>query len=241
VMAGRQALGCDSTARDAGWSERLREADVNGRMMNELIMDYLIVEGHKEAAECFRQESGTEAAVDLETVSERMAIRHAIESADLHRAVELVQKLDANLLTLYPDLHFRLKQLLMIEMIRAEHVEQAIEYAQRELAPLVESSQHLLPDLERTMMLLAYADPTSSPEAHFFSLEYRQQAANELNAAVLSAQGQHSESRLPMMLRMLQWAQDELSHHHNVPFPRIDDMIEAIPKLTSAELTREPA
>ena len=42
-------------------------------------MNYLIIQGHKEAAECFREESGTEAGVDLETISDRRAIRDAIE------------------------------------------------------------------------------------------------------------------------------------------------------------------
>ena len=48
-----------------------------------------------------------------------------------------------------------MQQLMTIEMIRAGEVEQAIQCAQRELAPLVEATHHLLPELERTMMLLA--------------------------------------------------------------------------------------
>ena len=52
-----------------------------------------------------------------------------------------------------------------------------------------------------------------------------------LNAAILSAQHQQSESRLPLMLQMLQWAQDELALRHAVTFPRIDDLAEAVPRL----------
>ena len=34
-----------------------------------------------------------------------------------------------------------------------------------------------------------------------------------------------------MMLRMLQWAQDELALRHVVTFPRINDLAAAVPKL----------
>ena len=35
-----------------------------------------------------------------------------------------------------------------------------------------------------------------------------------------------------MMLRMLQWAQDELALRHSVSFPRIDDLAAAMPRLS---------
>ena len=80
-----------------------------------------------------------------------------------------------------------------------------------------------------------YGDAASSPEAALLSQEHRQEAASALNAAILAAQHQQSESRLPMMLRMLQWAQDELALRHAVTFPRIDDLAEAVPVLAARE------
>mmetsp|Transcript_71439 Transcript_71439/g.214753 ORF Transcript_71439/g.214753 Transcript_71439/m.214753 type:complete len:246 (+) Transcript_71439:52-789(+) len=229
------STGLETPVSEAEWAERLQAIDVDHATMNRLVMDYLIIEGHKEAAECFMEESGTDAGVDLETVGERMAIRTAIESGDVEHALERVRGLDPNILSANPDLRFRLQQLLTIEMIRAGKTEQAIECAQRELAPLVEEAHHLLPELERTMMLLAYGDAASSPEAALLSQEHRQEAASALNAAILAAQDQQSESRLPMMLRMLQWAQDELALRHAVTFPRIDDLAEAVPVLAARE------
>ena len=41
----------------------------------QLVMNYLIVEGYRDAAERFLQESGTEPKVDLRTIEERVAIR----------------------------------------------------------------------------------------------------------------------------------------------------------------------
>ena len=85
-----------------------------------------------------------------------MAIRSAIESGDVEQALERVRRLDPpDILERNPELRFRMQQLVTIEMIRAGKVEQAIQCAQRELAPLVEATHQLLPELERTMMLLA--------------------------------------------------------------------------------------
>lgn len=137
------------------WDERLQAIDINHPMMNRLVMDYLIIEGHMEAAESFMEESGTEVGVDLSTVGERMLIRQAVESGDVAGALDRVRKLNPNLLLNSVELRFRMQQLMTIEMIRAGKIEEAIECAQQELAPLVETAQHLLPELERTMMLLA--------------------------------------------------------------------------------------
>ena len=84
-----------------------------------------------------------------------MAIRKAIESGNIEEALRLVRQIDPDILDENPELRFRMQQLVTIEMIRAGKTQQAIDCAQRELAPLVEAAKHLLPDLERTMMLLA--------------------------------------------------------------------------------------
>ena len=76
------AAGLDAIS-EAEWAERLASVEVDHAMMNRLVMEYLIVEGHKEAAESFMEESGTAAGVDLESVGERMAIRNAVESGDV--------------------------------------------------------------------------------------------------------------------------------------------------------------
>ena len=198
------------------WKDRLQAIDVNHATMNRLVMDYLIIEGHKEAAESFMEESGTDAGVDLATVGQRMAIRSAVESGNVSEALERVKQLDLPIFESNPDLNFRMLQLAVVEMIRSGNTSEAIECAQRDLAPLVESAPHLLPELERTMMLLAYEEANTSPEAALLSLEHRQSAASALNAAILGAQNQDSDSKLPMMLRMLQWAQDELALRHQV-------------------------
>lgn len=57
-------------------------------------MNYLVVEGYKDAAEQFSLESGLEPTVDLQSIQERMDIRHAVQSGDIDTAIDLVNELN---------------------------------------------------------------------------------------------------------------------------------------------------
>ena len=187
-----------------GWSSRLGAVSLSKATMNRLVMDYLVVEGHKEAAERFQAESGTHAGLDLETIAERKAVRAAVERGDISAAVERAGQhvIESNL-----PLRFAVLQQRLIELIRTSAVDEAIEFAQAELAPVAEGNVALLAELERTMLLLAYEDPSKSPEAALLGQARRKQTASLLNAAVLANQDQEQEAALPMMLRRLRWAQ----------------------------------
>lgn len=52
--------------------------DLNRTCMNQLVMNYLVTEGFKEAAEKFQQESGVSPSIDLNTLDNRIQIRNAI-------------------------------------------------------------------------------------------------------------------------------------------------------------------
>lgn len=60
-------------------------------------MNYLIVEGYRDAAEHFVQESGTEANVDLSTIKDRVAIRKVrpLESCYMRTATGAADVADA--------------------------------------------------------------------------------------------------------------------------------------------------
>jgi len=57
-------------------------------------MNYLIIEGYKEAAENFAGECGLNPTGDLESIGDRMRIRTAIQSGQIEHAVEMVNDLN---------------------------------------------------------------------------------------------------------------------------------------------------
>ena len=62
-------------------------------------------------------------------------------------------------------------------------------------------------ELERTMALLAFDHIQTCPVSDLFEASQRQKTASELNAAILSAQSQDKDPKLPSLLKMLTWAQ----------------------------------
>ena len=66
--------------------------------------------------------------------------------------------MDPQILLTNPDVHFRLKQQQLLQIILAGNVTEAIEFARVKLGPFVQEDQELLPLLEDTMGLLAFGD-----------------------------------------------------------------------------------
>ncbi|CAJ0823996.1 19290_t:CDS:2 [Entrophospora sp. SA101] len=127
--------------------------------------------------------------------------------------------MSSRILDTNPKLYFHLQQQRLIEYIRQGRVSEALEFAQDELAPLGEENPEFLEELERSMALLAFDDTTTSPVGDLLHPSQRLRTASELNAAILTSQSQEKDPKLPNLLKMLVWAQDELDE--KVTYPKI--------------------
>jgi len=185
-------------------------------------MNFLVIEGYKDAAERFQAESGTAPAISLDSVTDRMAVRNAVQDGCIREAISRVNDLDPGLLDTNPTLHFRVKRQEFIELVRQGDTEGALRFAEEELAPVGERHPELLEELEDAMALLAFPDPSQSPLRHLLDVAQRQRTASELNAALLVAQGQEREPQLPLLLRLLTWSQTKLEE--TTRFPHIVDL-----------------
>lgn len=156
-------------------------------------MNYLIIEGFKDAAEKFSQESGIKPLTDLSAIDERMQIRQAIQAGNIPVAIDKINDLSGDLLDSNPKIAFHLQQQQMIELIRSGQVEAALAFAQEELAPRAESHPEFLRELEKTMALLVF-DPATGGKGVKPALKelidpaHRMMVANEVNTALLSTQ-----------------------------------------------------
>jgi len=97
-------------------------------------MNYLVIEGYKDAAEKFQQEAGTDPGIDLKTITNRMAIRTAIQRGEIEEGIDKVNNLNPEILDTNPQLIFHLKQQQLIELIRKGLIDEALQFAQEELA-----------------------------------------------------------------------------------------------------------
>ena len=141
------------------WDARLQAVELPKSMVNALVLDWLVNQGHHDAAAAFVRESGTPAG-DLDGIAERMSIRQAVEAGRMQAALEALEALHPALLSVDPpnggsdlQLLFALQQQHFIELVRAGDVAAALTHAQHKLAPLAEAQPALVEPLELTMML----------------------------------------------------------------------------------------
>ncbi|KAM7264724.1 hypothetical protein ACFE04_002407 [Oxalis oulophora] len=185
--------------------------------------------------------------MDLATIADRMAVKKAVQNGNVEDAIEKVNDLNPEILrsnksTLVidiwmiedtgqlitpildtnPQLFFHLQQQRFIELTRNGKVEEALEFAQEELAPRAEENQGFLEELERTVSLLVFDDVTNSPVGELLGVGQRLKTASEVNAAILTSQSHEKDPKLPSLLKMLIWAQNKLDE--KAIYPRINDL-----------------
>jgi molybdopterin-guanine dinucleotide biosynthesis protein len=64
------------------------------RDLNRLVLDYLVIEGFKDAAEKFIGEASLPPTAHLPSITERMSIRNAVQLGKIDEAIERVNDLD---------------------------------------------------------------------------------------------------------------------------------------------------
>ncbi|XP_056279371.1 glucose-induced degradation protein 8-A homolog isoform X3 [Pseudoliparis swirei] len=159
------------------WMDKLNNVHIQRADMNRLIMNYLVTEGFKEAAEKFRMESGIEPSVDLDSLDERIKIREMILKGQIQEAIALINSLHPELLDNNRYLYFHLQQQHLIELIRLRETESALEFAQTQLAEQGEESRDCLTEMERTLALLAFDTPEESPFGDLLNMMQRQKSS----------------------------------------------------------------
>ncbi|EIW73102.1 hypothetical protein TREMEDRAFT_37146 [Tremella mesenterica DSM 1558] len=218
------------------WDAELARTDISKNDLNALIYDYLVIEGFSDAAVEFARETGLPSEVDEASIRERMEIREAVEEGRVEEAVKRVNELDPEILDNNPPLLFHLHLLRLIEYIREEQIDKALEFATQELAPRGAQHPEFLDDLERTMALLAFPDlakyaddatsssqpppppetlalfqdPAFTPIIQLMRRSQRVKIAKELNAAILESNGQGMETKLSGLVRLMAWGEEKL-------------------------------
>ncbi|KAI4527413.1 hypothetical protein K523DRAFT_289655 [Schizophyllum commune Tattone D] len=182
-------------------------------------MDYLVIEGYKSAAVEFSQEASLAAPVDFDSIENRMNIREALQRGDVEDAITRVNDLNPDILDTNPALYFHLQQQRLIELIRDNRIDEALQFAQSELAPRGEENPEFLADLEKTMTLLAFESSPAAPPAvsELLSSGQRQKTAGEVNAAVLESLSQGKEVKLVGLLKLLSWGESMLEERAEFP------------------------
>lgn len=208
------------------WMNRIETSHIDRSLMNRLVMNYLVTEGFKEAADKFGSETGICYPYDLESLDERIKIREALEVGDIQKAIDSINSLHPELIDTNRHLAFHLRQQQLIELIREKRLEDALMFAQNHLCEYGENNEEIQEELERTMALLAFENPTDSPFCDLLAPVQRQRLSGEVNAAILEFENLESNAKLSILIKMLLWSQDLLDKRA-VNYPKMIDLANA--------------
>uniref|UniRef100_A0ACD5TRY5 Uncharacterized protein n=2 Tax=Avena sativa TaxID=4498 RepID=A0ACD5TRY5_AVESA len=204
------------------WERKLREVKIRKDDMNRLVMNFLVTEGLVDAADRFRLESGTQPDIDLTSITDRMEVKRAVQAGNVQEAIEKLNDLNPTILDTNPQLYFHMQQQKLIELIRVGKINEALQFAQEELAPRGEENQVFLEEIEKTVALLVFEDVKNCPYGELLDVSHRLKTASEVNAAILISQNHEKDAKLPSLLKMLIWTQDQLNE--KAVYPQINNL-----------------
>ncbi|THH09470.1 hypothetical protein EW145_g1988 [Phellinidium pouzarii] len=223
--------------RKEEWDKRLHEVQVTKNDLNRLVMDYLVIEGYKSAAEEFSREADLASPVDFQSIEDRTNIREALQRGDVEEAIIRVNDLNPENKLLNCQLTGRFKFRSLIRILHCTSVfnsrsllNTSARDVYRKLSslrsknspPRGEESPEFLLELERTMALLAFESTPVVPPAiaELLSPAQRLRTAGELNAAILKNFSHGKEAKLVALIKLLCWGESMLEE--KADFPKVD-------------------
>ncbi|KAM0681974.1 Glucose-induced degradation complex subunit [Mitosporidium daphniae] len=221
----------------AEWVSKMGQISIPKGDLNELIMNYLIIEGYSDAVRIFSEESKQK--IDdlvLKDVEFREKLRNLVLDGKIKETISLINDSYPMLLEENNVLLFALKKQHLIELIKENRSKEAVYFAQKDLVPLTDMKDHLMSELEDAMALLAYTgnkrkskkqEPTIPAEiSHLLDQEHREKLVKLLNSKILEAGGLvQPEPKVNNLIRLMFWAQSLLDEY-GATYPHIDHLLD---------------
>ena len=202
------------------WEERVKSYHLPCSELNQVIMEYLVKEGFKEAVMAFEEDAHVNPGVNLTVLDDQIRIREAVERGRIQDAIEFVNRVNPTILEDDKKLLFHLKQQQLLELIRDGDLDAALRFAQNELTVRGMENPQFLDELEQTMTLLAFEDMQSSPFGQLLQHSQRLKVVSEVNAALLASQNQDANSALSTLMKLVMWSQEHLEKK-GINFPHL--------------------
>ncbi|KAL9658657.1 hypothetical protein ABK040_006193 [Willaertia magna] len=120
-------------------------------------------------------------------ISTRVTIRNELMNGNISKAIQLINNFNPKLLQSSPKLYFHLKNQQFIEFIKNNQLDEALQFAQLEIAPIItiENEIDFLNEMEKSMSLLAFSEMENSPFGILLTSVQRKKIASEVNFEIL--------------------------------------------------------
>ncbi|PAV81021.1 hypothetical protein WR25_01909 [Diploscapter pachys] len=212
-----QSFSCeeDDDPEDDGLQYKYKAPEMPTREeLAKLVLDYLICEGFREAAENLCEEMKLKVPEDLKVMDARVAIKDAIIEGNMEFAIDKTVELCPTLLDTNDDVRFEMRLQYLIEMIRANglsDLDAPLKYARQYIVADEKISEEQMSKVEKAFALLVYENIYESPFAPMLDQSRRNMVANMVNCAILEALNRPPKPRMESLLKLIVWSRCQIT------------------------------
>ena len=204
----RRSDAVHSVVKPQEYLQLLGEVQLDRDSVDRLVMNFLEVSGHEDAAKKFCEESGIARGVEGDWMKVRTDLRALLLIGDITAAWGLMGEVCPELLK-DKDIAFSLRFQTLLEHIRNDTASAALDYARDHLAS-PDLSEAQLDLLEQGLALLAFEDPYSCAYAPLLLQAQRADTSATVDRALLEANNQAATPTLLSVLQLKQFMEDSM-------------------------------
>ena len=201
------------------WKKELNSQKISKNKMNQIIANYLFLQGYCIPLKKFISEAKIKFDFDEKLLNQRFLIRQLIINNQIERAIDEINLIDKGILAENKMIYFVLQRQRLLNYIKDNKLQEALIFAKEELLPLSEGDEFLYKELEKTMGLLAYENINDAPEKELVSDKFLEKIATKMNLIILNylSGNKMINLNLDLLIKLTMYIQQVLKKEINFP------------------------
>lgn len=206
------------------WTKELYSHKINKNKMNQIVANYLFIQGYCLPLKKFISETKIKFDFDEKLLNKRFLIRQLITSNQIDKAIDEINSIDKNILQQNKIMHFVLQRQRLLNYIQDNKLQEGLLFAREVLLPLTEGDEFLYKELEKTMCLLVYENISEAPENELMTDKFLEKIASKMNLVILNylSGDKLVNLNLELLIKLMNYVQDELKKE--MDFPQITSL-----------------
>ena len=206
------------------WLKELYSHKVDKNKMNQIVANYLFIQGYCLPLKKFILETKIKFNFDEQLLNKRFLIRQLITSNRIEKAIEEINLIDKKILEENKIMYFVLQRQRFINYIKENKFEEGLEFARQALLPLTIKDEFLYKELEKTMCLLAYENIEEAPEKELVTDKFLEKIASKMNLVILNylSGNKMTNLNLELLIKLMYYVQGQLKKE--MDFPQITSL-----------------
>ena len=203
------------------WIKELNSKKINMEQMKQIIANYLFVQGYTIPLKKFIKESKIKFEFDETLLDKRYLIRQLINENKINEAIDEINLINVKILQENRSLLFILQRQILLNYIKNNDLQQALNFAKNILLPLVKDNEFLFKELEKVMGLLAYENIEDAPEKELFTQKFLEKISSKTNLVILNyiSENKSITLNLELLIKLMMYVQAQIKKE--MTFPQI--------------------